>query len=147
MPRMDWIRFMLCSATLLLALLSTNKPSQAEGRCPPGMLPNNNPDFVGCAPDNSPKLGGTSGASQSIPEVDTMKSRVKTSISMLELMGLGLKERQKLLNDPRYQAYINGTWDFFQGKNDPAPGESCAALFSKKDGIVMVSGPDKIGLF
>jgi hypothetical protein len=93
--------------------------------------------------DNSPKLDGSVPASSSIPRVDPMQSRVNTAISMVELMELNLREQQKLINDPRYQAYINGAWDFFQGKNGAAPGESCAAFFSKKDGIVMLSGPDK----
>jgi hypothetical protein len=156
MPRMDLMRFILCSATVSLALLSITKPAQACSD-----LPNicqqreqqhqENVERARQEQENYyirqrelQEQENVEGAPEtSIPRVDPMQSRVNTSISILKLMTLNLREQQKLANDPRYQAYINGAWEFFQGKNGAVPGESCAALFSKKDGIVMLSGPDK----
>jgi hypothetical protein len=43
----------------LLLLLACSKILSAEGRCPPGYFPTNNPDFVGCAPNNAPTLSGS----------------------------------------------------------------------------------------
>jgi hypothetical protein len=79
----------------------------------------------------------------SVPLVDPMQSRVNTAISTLKLLELQLRERQKLAKDPKYQAFLKGAWEFFPGNNDAAPGESCAALFWKKDGLIMLSGPGK----
>lgn len=50
---MSWVRF----AFLSMLLLCSGQVF-AEGRCPPGYFPTNNPDFVGCAPNNSPRLNG-----------------------------------------------------------------------------------------
>jgi Domain of unknown function (DUF4189) len=37
---------------ILSALLLCGRTVFAEGRCPPGYFPTNNPDYVGCAPSN-----------------------------------------------------------------------------------------------
>ena len=36
---------------------------------------------------------------------------------------------------------MRGGWEFFQGKNGAQPGESCTAMFWRKDAIVVLSGP------
>jgi Domain of unknown function (DUF4189) len=66
MPRMDLTRFMLCSATVSLALLSISKPAQGEGgSCPSGMYPigGGNAGWTGCAPiPGYPQPGGNDSA-------------------------------------------------------------------------------------
>ena len=48
-----------CRIIFLLLLMICNFTVSAEGRCPPGYFPTNNPDFVGCAPiyNSNPSSG------------------------------------------------------------------------------------------
>lgn len=53
------------------------------------------------------------------------------------------QKQQELMSDPRYQRYLNGGWEYFQDQagRPAAPGEFCAALYWKQDGMVRLSGP------
>ena len=144
MPRIDLMRFLLCSATASLALLFISKPAQAEGNCPLGEIPVNNgqdcaylytPGGVEYEIEQS-RLRGE--AAERLREEREFADR----LSDLKLLGANLEEQKKLINDPKYQAYFNGVWDFFQNKNN-APGGSCGALFSKLDGLILLDGPSK----
>ncbi len=46
-----------------------------------------------------------------------------------------------LANDPKYQAYMKGKWQFFQDAKKAKPGDYCAAFFARQQGFVMLSGP------
>lgn len=48
---------------------------------------------------------------------------------------------EQVKNDPRYQSYENGSWEFFQDAPKVKAGEYCAALYWQKDSFVRVSGP------
>jgi hypothetical protein len=58
----------IARSAFLILLLACSRPVFAEGRCPPGYFPTNNPDFVGCAPNNAPTLGGSNSASSLPPD-------------------------------------------------------------------------------
>lgn len=48
---------------------------------------------------------------------------------------------QAMEADPAYQQFQKGSWKFFQGKKDSAPGENCTAMWAKEGGLVSITGP------
>jgi len=152
MPRIDLMRFLLCSATTSLALLSIGRPAQAEGRCPPGYFPSSLLDGVGCSPVYGvPQSGGGNSTYTPIGseylelEAESRRERgaiIAEAFAALQLLEGYAAEQKTLINDPKYQAYLNGAWDFLHNENK-APGGSCAVLFSKLDGLILLTGPDK----
>jgi hypothetical protein len=139
MPRMKFLRFILCSATVLLTSLSTNKPSQAGVNCPSGMFPTHLPDFVGCAPDNSPKLSNPSAPSTYIysPPRDREAEKLEADVISLKKNAI---EQAKLLVDPEYVRYLTGKW-IFPSQKGVKNGEYCTAFFSRQGVILTVGGP------
>lgn len=91
----------------------------------------------GNSSSNAPKWADTPAG----PPADPMQARVNLAISQFQLAAASFKRRADLMQDPRYQRYMNGGWEFFQGRTDAAPGEYCSALWSRKDGLVSLSGP------
>lgn len=72
---------------------------------------------------------------------DPTQARLNQAVAMARMALGNSMELERLRQDPRYQAYQHGAWDFFQDKEGAAPGDYCAALFWRKDGIVRISGP------
>jgi hypothetical protein len=160
MSRINLVSFILCGATVTLALSIGAGLAQASYICPSGpgagerqvgMTGGGNgvaavpvceeTNYSGGSSTNSGGSNSNSGTSRP----DPMRAKIDQSVGLiresLDLMKLYETEKKKLIADPKYQAYLQGAWEFFQDRNGAAPGESCAALFSKKDGLVMVSGP------
>ncbi len=52
--------------------------------------------------------------------------------------------QRALESDPRYHAWMNGSWNFYQDRASAGPGQHCAATFWSKDGIITVKGPDEL---
>lgn len=130
-----------------LATVTSAVPALAEGRCPPGMYPTGGvaAGWLGCAPmgpmDNGVGGGGSEADTPAAPPADPMQARVNLAISQFQLAAASFKRKADLVQDPRYQRYMNGAWEFFQGRANAAPGEYCSALWSRKDGLVSLSGP------
>ncbi|WP_310425546.1 hypothetical protein [Chamaesiphon sp. VAR_48_metabat_135_sub] len=59
--------------------------------------------------------------------------------SIMKAMQGNLAERERIIKSPAYRAYMDGSWEFPQRKN----GESCAAIFWRKDVMFLISGPGK----
>jgi hypothetical protein len=59
--------------------------------------------------------------------------------SIMKAMQGNLAERERIIKSPAYRAYMDGSWEFPQSKN----GESCAAIFWRKDVMFLISGPGK----
>lgn len=148
MPRMNLMRFLLCSATVSLALLSIGRPAQSEGRCPNEYSPVNSngiDDGVSCTKYYYYE-SQLSRLRREADEFEAERARRQQEfaerLSTIKLLQDNFAEQKKLISDPKYRAYYDGSWDFLQNKNN-APGGSCAALFSKIDGLILLSGPDK----
>lgn len=72
---------------------------------------------------------------------DPMQTRLQVATGMLDLTAQKNQQAATLTQDPRYDRYINGGWDFFQDNQNPKKGEYCAAFFWKKESLIKVSGP------
>jgi hypothetical protein len=77
--------------------------------------------------------------------VNAGPKRPKIAPSQAEIKSALIERMQKLMGDPEYQAYLNGSWRVFQGKPNAAPGESCMAMFTKQQGAVIIAVPGKTG--
>lgn len=75
------------------------------------------------------------------PPADPMGARVSAATAIFELSALEFERSAKLARDPRYQAYLNGEWKFFEDTSGKAPGQFCGALYWSKEGVVVLSGP------
>ncbi len=80
--------------------------------------------------------GGSSSGSSAAPTPDPFKARMDAASAVTSALQGNLAERERIMKSPKYQAYMNGEWEFSDGKN----GGSCAAIFSRKGEIVMMSG-------
>lgn len=67
--------------------------------------------------------------------------RASTMVESMQLVVDNMAERQKLMQNPLYQRYENGGWEYFQDENQPVPGDFCSAFYWKRDGFVRLSGP------
>lgn len=76
-------------------------------------------------------------------QLDEIARVVAAAQQQFQEVGHQQEKQQALMSDPRYQRYLNGGWEYFQDKagRPAAPGEFCAALYWKKDGMVRLSGP------
>ena len=72
---------------------------------------------------------------------DPTQARMAVATGAVGIMSSHNAKLEELKKDPRYQAYNNGAWEFFNDVAKPKPGEYCAALYWKQDGFVRVSGP------
>ncbi|MBE9205564.1 hypothetical protein IQ244_03375 [Nostoc sp. LEGE 06077] len=142
------MRFILCSATISLAL-STGGAAQAcsdlPNICEQQRLHWEQMNDIGAAREainrEEMERNVTLPLQPSAPPYDPMQERLNQAVGILQLVTLSAEKVDQLTKDPRFQRYQNGGWDFFQDKNNAAPGEYCAAFFWKKDGFVRVSGP------
>lgn len=75
------------------------------------------------------------------PYYDPMQTKLSAATATVNSMSANMQGMEKLMQDPRYQTYLNGGWEFFQDSVKPKAGEYCAAFYWKKDGFVKVSGP------
>jgi hypothetical protein len=85
--------------------------------------------------------GGVNSGSSPTPAPDPIQSRIGTIFSVVTALQGNFAEQERIMKSPQYQAYMRGGWEFFQGKNGEQPGESCAAMFWRKDVIFLISGP------
>jgi hypothetical protein len=161
MPRMDLMRFMLCSATVSLALFSISKPAQACSD-----LPNicqqreqqhqENVERARQEQENyyiqqreqqeQENMERAREEQQSYTQQREIKEREllnqANSITKQMELELATENLEQTRRDPKFQKYLNGGWDFVYGRKNAAPGEYCGALFMKKDGgMVSVMGP------
>lgn len=72
---------------------------------------------------------------------DPLGAQLDVAYGLFSLVAANAAEVDKLTNDPRFQRYHNGGWDFFQSEEGAKAGEYCAALYWKGDGLVQISGP------
>lgn len=75
------------------------------------------------------------------PPVDPMQSHLNNALSIVLEAGRKTADLATLKKDPKYKAFVNGAWSYFQDAKNPAPGEFCSAFFTRKDGFIMLSGP------
>jgi hypothetical protein len=80
--------------------------------------------------------GGSNSGSSAAPRPDSVNARMDGISSVTSALQGNLAERERIMKSPKYQAYMNGEWEFSEGKN----GEPCAAIYSRKGEIVMMSG-------
>jgi hypothetical protein len=153
MQRIDLMRFIFCSATVSL-VLSIAKPAQACADLPTICEQQRQHweqmNDIGAAAEAINRAQQEDRAQEEYaaprplppaPPYDPMQERLNQAVGLMQVMALSAGKLDSLTKDPRYQRYLNGGWDFFQGKQNAAPGEYCAAFFWKKDGFVRVSGP------
>jgi hypothetical protein len=70
--------------------------------------------------------------------LDDLVSSAKKEVKASEAIADG---KSRLQNDPRRKKMESGYWQFFQGRRDAPPGESCIALFWKGKQMISVVGP------
>ncbi|BAQ59748.1 hypothetical protein GM3708_153 [Geminocystis sp. NIES-3708] len=146
MARIDLIGFILSTATISL-VLSVGKVAQAcadlPNICEQQRLHWQEMNDIGAVQEaiNRSQQEEESFSTPSSQPYDPMQERLNVAFSLIQLVISNAQKVDQLTNDPRFQRYHNGGWDFFQGKNDAAPGEYCAAFFWKKDGFIRISGP------
>jgi hypothetical protein len=75
------------------------------------------------------------------PAYDPMQQRINLALGNMLESQRRVKDKAKLMKDPRYQAYVNGSWSYFQDSHTKKPGEFCSAFFSRQEGFAMLSGP------
>jgi hypothetical protein len=75
------------------------------------------------------------------PAYDPMQARINQALDNMLAAQRLREDKARQLKDPRYKAYINGAWSYFQDDHSKKPGEFCAAFFAREQGFVMLSGP------
>ncbi len=80
--------------------------------------------------------GGSRSGSSAAPHPDPFKAKMDAISSVTSALQGNLAEQERMIKSPKYQAYMNGEWEFSEGKN----GGPCAAIYSRKGEIVMISG-------
>lgn len=125
----------------LLVSASWVPSAQAAYPCPGGP----GPDDVRVGTDRALNVpmcekkqnyGGSNSGSSTAPTPDPFKARMDAISAATSALQGNLAERERIMKSPKYQAYMNGEWEFSEGKK----GEPCAAIFSRKGEIVMISG-------
>jgi hypothetical protein len=102
------------------------------------------PMCVPKTPDGGGSNSGSSAEQTPAPRTpDPIESRIGTIFSIVTALHSNFAEQERIMKSPKYQAYMRGGWEFFQGKNGEQPGESCAAMFWRKDVIFIISGPGR----
>jgi hypothetical protein len=121
MPRMNLLRFGLCSATALCAL-SIGEPAQSQA-------------FANM-------YGEIIVIQNRIPSYLPLRDREGEKLEAeVRLLGQDALKRAKLLNDPEYVRYLTGKWRLFPSPKDGKKGEYCSAFFSREGVILTMSGP------
>lgn len=72
---------------------------------------------------------------------DPLQSHINLVMGMAQARELNASEFARLQKDPRYQTYLKGGWEYFDGRPGAAPGEYCTAVFWRKEGFIILSGP------
>ncbi len=146
------LRKVLLMGCVLLSGVVAASPARAEGGCPPGMFPVQgeaaaSSGWTGCRsvynaspPENSPNPGPGRPQPPRKQPPDPMKVRLNAATRRLQSIESKVKQNPQLLKDPKVQASLNGTWEFFQAQHKAAPGEYCTAFFWRKEGFVTLSG-------
>lgn len=80
--------------------------------------------------------GGSNSGSFAAPTPDPFKGTMDSISSVTSALQGNLAEQERIMKSPKYQAYMNGEWEFSEGKK----GGPCAAIYSRKGEIVMMSG-------
>jgi len=70
-----------------------------------------------------------------------IQSLLNSAVDMVKFAASSTAKSATLSQDPKFQRYQQGGWDFFQSKIGTTPGEFCTAFFWKKNGFVSLSGP------
>jgi hypothetical protein len=88
-------------------------------------------------------VGGYDSRSPAESAADSARAEINRSRAILDAMSSvtsalqgNFAERERIMKSPKYQAYMDGEWEFSEGKN----GGPCAAIYSRKGEIVMMSG-------
>jgi hypothetical protein len=80
--------------------------------------------------------GGSNSGSSAAPRPDPFKAKMDAISSVTSALQGNFAEQERIMKSPKYQAYMDGEWEFSEGKN----GGPCAAIYSRKGEIVMMSG-------
>lgn len=72
---------------------------------------------------------------------DPLQSQINAMVGLAQVQEHDANEFAKLQADPRYQAYLQGGWEYFDGRPGAAPGDYCTAVFWRKEGFIILSGP------
>jgi hypothetical protein len=72
---------------------------------------------------------------------DPMQAKINQALGTMLEAQKRIEDKAKLMKDPKYKAYINGSWTYFQDTNAKKPGEFCSAFFTRAEGFAMLSGP------
>lgn len=72
---------------------------------------------------------------------DPMQAKINQALGDMLEAQKRIEDKAKLMKDPRYKAYVNGAWTYFQDSNSKKPGEFCSAFFTREQGFAMLSGP------
>ncbi len=138
MPRLNSIRLVLCSATVLCALsISETAQAQYDSRCPPG----NSTDGIICRHAASREDEIREIQNRPLNFVTPRDREGEKLEAEVRLFGQDALKRAKLLNDPEYVRYLTGKWRLFPSPKDGKKGEYCSAFFSREGVILTMSGP------
>ena len=75
------------------------------------------------------------------PVFNPMQQKLDTAFGMFsKAADLGTHD-ERLRDDPRYRAYMQGEWEYFENNATGAEGSFCVAMFWSKDGFITLSGP------
>lgn len=77
-------------------------------------------------------------AAAAFDPMDDLVSSAKQEINAKQAIKSG---KDQVMNDPRRIKVEQGFWQFFQGKRNARPGETCTAVFWKGDQMISLSGP------
>lgn len=89
----------------------------------------------------TPPQDGGPGQGPAGEPYDPLQSRINVMVGMAQVQEHNASEFAKLQKDPRYQTYLNGGWEYFDGRPGAAPGDYCTAVFWRKEGFIILSGP------
>ncbi|MCX8509286.1 MAG: hypothetical protein ORN49_10480, partial [Rhodobacteraceae bacterium] len=94
-----------------------------------------------CMEDPNADMPGEAYVEPSAPS-DPLQGQVDMQMGWLTMASMGLSKeqeaRQKLENDPQYQAYRKGTWEFSQSGSGAS--RRCSVFFGKLEGAIAVTG-------
>ena len=79
--------------------------------------------------------GGSNSGSSAAPTLDPLKARMDAASAVTSALQGNLAEQERIIKSPKYQAYMDGEWEFSDRKNEP-----CSAIYSRKGEIVVMSG-------
>lgn len=138
MPRMDLLRFILSSMTILFALSIGETVRAGDSRCPAGM---NSPDGVVCVPGESLYDEIQSIRNQPsvyLPPRDRELEKLQAATSEMKARVFELAE---FYQNPDYLRYLTGKWRFISSPESEKKGEYCSVFFSRGGVILTLAGP------